>query len=172
MKTEFRQAVLPQELRSLTAFDRKVFSAADAFPSSYWKECEAWWMLIGGVKAGCCAFQRDRDFKEDLSENGLNPVLRGSLYIATTGLLPRYQGRGLGPLLKAWQIAWARHHGFTRIVTNCRRSNKRMIALNTQFGFTILRTTPRYYAEPTEATVVMELLLPKSNRTHKTERNG
>ena len=164
MRTEFRKATLPNELRSLIAFDRKVFGAADVFPADYWSECESWWMLIDGVKAGCCAFQRNRDFLEDLEATPLKdarePVLRGSLYIATTGLLPRYQGRGFGPLLKAWQIAWARHHGFNRIVTNTRRRNRRMIDLNTKFGFTIVRTTPRYYAEPTEATVVMELLLP------------
>jgi GNAT superfamily N-acetyltransferase len=159
MTTEFRQALVPKELRSLTAFDRKVFSASDAFPASYWKECEAWWMFIDGRKAGCCAFLRDLDFQEDLSPTGENPAAKGCLYIATTGLLPKYQGQGLGVLLKAWEIAYGRRHGFTRIVTNTRRRNERMIELNQSFGFTILRTTPRYYAEPTDATVVMELIL-------------
>lgn len=162
MKTEFRPAVLPKELRSLMAFDRKVFTASDLFPAAYWKACESWWMLIDGAKAGCCAFQRDLDFQEDLHEDGWNPHAPGSLYIATTGLLPEYQGKGFGPLMKAWQIAFARRNGFRRIVTNTRRRNKRMIELNTRFGFKILRTTPRYYAEPTDATVVMELKLPKT----------
>jgi GNAT superfamily N-acetyltransferase len=167
MRTEFRQAVLPKELRSLMAFDRKVFSEGDIFPPAYWKACESWWMLIDGVKAGCCAFQRDIDFQEDLHEGGWNPVRKGSLYIATTGLLPQYQGRGFGPLMKAWQIAWARYHGFNRIITNTRRRNKRMIELNTKFGFRILRTTPRYYAEPADATVVMEITLRKPSGLHK-----
>jgi ribosomal protein S18 acetylase RimI-like enzyme len=162
MKTEFRKAILPAELRSLMAFDRKVFSVADAFPSSYWKECESWWMLIDGVKAGCCAFQRHTDFQEDLRADGENCSLKGSLYIATTGLLPKYQGKGFGPLLKAWQIAFARRHGFTRIVTNTRSRNKRMIDLNKRFGFTVVRKTARYYADPTDATVVMELRLKLS----------
>ncbi|MES1261522.1 MAG: GNAT family N-acetyltransferase [Acidobacteriota bacterium] len=153
MTTEFRKAVLPGELRSLTAFDRKVF------PAAYWKECEAWWMLIDGRKAGCCAFQPDVDFEEDLTAEDPNPRRKGTLYIATTGLLPRYQGKGLGALLKAWEVAYARRHGFTRIVTNTRKRNARMIELNQSFGFTILRTTPRYYTNPTEATVVMELRL-------------
>jgi GNAT superfamily N-acetyltransferase len=161
MKTEFRKAVLPRELRSLMAFDRKVFSESDVFPSAYWKACESWWMLIDGVKAGCCAFQRDVDFQEDLHEGGFNPFRKGSLYITTTGLLPEYQGRGFGSLLKAWQIAWAGHHGFKRIITNTRRRNKRMIRLNRKFGFTIVRTTPGYYADPSDATVVMEIVLPK-----------
>jgi len=165
MKTEFRQAILPRELSSLIRFDRKVFSAADAFPPSYWKECEAWWMLLDGKKAGCCAFQRDVDFLEDISPDHVNPYRKGSLYIATTGLLPEYQGQNLGALLKAWEIAWARRHGFDRIVTNTRRRNRRMIELNSSFGFKVLRTTPRYYMEPAEGTVVMELKLPKRRKS-------
>ena len=35
-----------------------------------------------------------------------------------------------------------------------------MIALNRKFGFRAIRTTPGYYANPSEATVVMELRLP------------
>lgn len=159
MNIEFRQAILPRELRSLTRFDRKVFSASDAFPPSYWKECEAWWMLLDGRKVGCCAFQRDVGFQEDIAPDGRNSFHKGYLYISTTGLLPEYQGRNLGALLKAWQIAYARHHGFTRIFTNTRKRNKRMIELNKAFGFQVLRTTPRYYAEPVDATVVMELRL-------------
>jgi RimJ/RimL family protein N-acetyltransferase len=62
-------------------------------------------------------------------------------------------------LLKAWQIAWARYHGFSRIVTNTRKRNAAMIALNRKFHFRILRTTPRYYDDPPDSTVVMELLL-------------
>jgi len=143
------------------AFDRKVFTASDLFPAAYWKVCETFWMTIDGVKAGCCAFQRDIDFQEDLREDGWNPSKKKTLYIATTGLLPDYQGQGLGALLKAWEIAWARRNGFTRIVTNTRGRNKRMIDLNLRFGFRIVRTTPRYYAEPTDSTVVMELKLPK-----------
>jgi hypothetical protein len=34
-----------------------------------------------------------------------------------------------------------------------------MIALNRKFHFRIRRTTPRYYDDPPDSTVVMELLL-------------
>jgi hypothetical protein len=34
-----------------------------------------------------------------------------------------------------------------------------MIALNRKFGFGAVRTTPRYYQAPPDATVVMELVL-------------
>ncbi len=139
------------------AFDRKVFRASDRFPVEYWRILDSYWMLVGGVKAGCCAFEKHVDFQQDLRQDELNPRMRGSLYIATTGILPRFQGQGFGRLLKAWEISFARYEGFRRIVTNTRERNVAMIRLNEAFGFKIIRTTPRYYSGPSEATVVMEL---------------
>src|SRR4051794_5053434 len=123
MKTEFRKAILPAEARSLQLFDGKVFSEADRFHAAYWRELESYWLLVGGVKAGCCAFVRNLDFQEDVRADFRNVRMPGSLYIASTGLLPKFQGQGFGSLMKAWQICFARQHGFTRIVTNVRRRN-------------------------------------------------
>ncbi len=143
-------------------FDRKAFHdhPGDWFPRDAWLHCEARWMLIDDRKAGCCAFQLNVDFQEDIREDHKNPVLAGSLYVVTTGSLPAFQGSGLGQLMKSWQIAYAKQNGFTRIVTNTRKSNTRMIALNKKFDFKVVRTTPRYYSNPSEATVVMELIIP------------
>jgi ribosomal protein S18 acetylase RimI-like enzyme len=160
MRTEFRKAILPEETRSLLAFDRKIFPAADRFDAAYWKACESYWLIVGKTKVGCCAFQKHVDFH---NASGVAPRRKGSLYISTTGILPRFQNRGFGPLVKSWQIAYARYHGFNRIITNCRKRNLRMIALNRQFGFRIVRTIPRYYMEPTDSSVLMELLLEHAN---------
>lgn len=147
------------EIRSLVAFDHKVFRKADWFSTAEWRAYESWWMIVGNRRAGCCAFQHNVDFREDASEDDGNPPLRGSLYISTTGILPRFQHMGFGAMLKSWQISYARYHRFTRIVTNARESNAAMIALNERFRFKVLRTTPNYYEDPREATVVMELRL-------------
>lgn len=160
MIVEFRPACLPEDLRRLTAFDRKVFPS-DYFPAGEWRRYESWWMLLDGRRIACCAFEAHVDFTDDLRPAEPNQPRRKSLYIASTGILPRLQHQGLGQLLKAWEIAWARRNGFERIVTNTRQRNRAMIALNRKFGFRVLRTTPRYYRDPTEATVVLELLLPK-----------
>jgi ribosomal protein S18 acetylase RimI-like enzyme len=144
---EFKRAQLPGELRALQAFDKKVFRKSDVFPAEYWKQCEPYWLLIDGVKAGCCAFD-----KHTLHA-------KGTLYVSTTGILPRFQRRGLGQLMKQWQIAYARRHGFTRIVITTRKSNAAMITLNRKFQFKTVRTIPRYYADPSEPALVMELLL-------------
>lgn len=157
MKTEFRKADARREIRSLMAFDRKVFSSADAFDAATWKIYESYWMLVDGVKAGCCAFERNVDFDENA--DSVNPPLEGSLYIGTTGILPAFQGRGFGTLLKAWEVTFARYHGFRRVVTNTRKRNSSMVRLNRKFGFRVIRTVPRYYTDPSDATVVMELRL-------------
>ena len=160
MNTQFRRAILPRELRSLVIFDHKAFHEypSDWFDREVWKACEPWWMIAGGEKIGCCGFEPHVDFLGDVNPYA-NPRLRGSLYIVTTGILPRYQGQGFGDLLKCWQVLYARRHGFTRIVTNTRKGNQPMIALNKKFGFRVLRTTPGYYRDPPDSTVVMELLL-------------
>ena len=85
--------------------------------------------------------------------------MKGSLYITTTGILPKFQRAGLGLLLKSWQIAYAKRHGFRRIVTNNRRRNAAIIGLNKRLGFRVIRISPGYYSGPPDATVVMELRL-------------
>ena len=159
MKTEFRRAYPAAEIRSLMAFDRKVFPPSDLFDADYWKACVVYWLIVDGVKVGCCAFEEHVDFQDDVAAGGINPPLKGALYIASTGILPKFQGRGFGTLLKSWQICYARRRGFKRLLTNTRSRNKRIISLNRKFGFRILRTTPGYYSGPTDATVVMELWL-------------
>lgn len=144
MRVQFRKAVQPRELRSLMAFDCRVFPPSDRFDAQYWAICDAWWMLVDGVKAGCCAF-----------EKGSN------LYIATTGILPKYQRTGLGVLMKAWQIAYAKTHGHHRLITHMRKSNEAIIALNKRFGFKVVRTVDGYYEDPPEPGIVMRLdLIP------------
>jgi ribosomal protein S18 acetylase RimI-like enzyme len=142
MKIEFRKADVAKELRSLIRFDHEVFQKADWFTADDWQRCIPHWMIVGNRKVGCCAF---------------DPRPGRALYVWTTGILPSQQGRGLGALLKSWQIAYAQHHGFTRIITNSRQSNRAMIALNKKFGFKILRTSKSdYYRDPAEPAVVME----------------
>jgi len=158
MQTEFRKAMLPDDLRSLVAFDRRLFPS-DYFSGAQWKHFNAYWMLIDGKRVGCCAFWEHVDFQEDVRADRMNPRQEGTLYIVSTGIATRFQGMGFGQLLKAWQVAYARYHGFRRIVTNTRKGNTPMIRLNQKFQFQIIRTTPRYYSGPTDATVVMELIL-------------
>lgn len=159
MTTEFRKALIPKELRSLVVFDHKEFPRSDCFLRDGWRKYESWWMVVDGRKIGCCAFELHKSFQEDVREDGENADLRGSLYVASSGIIPSLRQRGFGTLLKSWQVSYALHHGFSRIIANTRKSNHAMIKLNKKFGFKIIRTTPKYYDDPCEATVVMEILL-------------
>ncbi len=146
MKLEFLAVDVEKELRRLREFDKKLFSKGDLFPAAFWRECEVWWMLVDGKRVGCCAMQPEVDAD-------------GALAITSTGILAEWQGMGLGRVMKAWQVAYARRHGYQKIVTTSRAGNSPMIQLNKSFGFRVVRKIPRYYCDPEETGVEMELKL-------------
>ena len=78
MEVEFKKAVLPEDMRKLRAFDRKVFPRSDLFSVEEWKEYDPYWMVIDGTTLGCCAFQANVDFQEDIREDLVNPQMKGS----------------------------------------------------------------------------------------------
>lgn len=161
MEIQFHKARIPEESGSLARFDKKVFGS-ESFPKSQWQEYESWWMVLDGKPIAFCAFKANVDFEPDPHKE--NPNLKGSLYIATTALAAKFRGFGFGNVMKAWQIAYARVFKFRRIVTNSRESNVAMIGLNRAFGFRKLKTYPKYYDNPEEATVVMELVLAHASK--------
>jgi ribosomal protein S18 acetylase RimI-like enzyme len=154
--------MVPHEIRGLVRFDHKVFREADWFERDDWCEYKSFWMVLNGRRVGCCAFGEHEDFRDDIDPD--NIPSKGTLFIASTGILPEFQGIGLGRLMKAWQVAYARYHSYGRIVANCRKSNVAMIGLNKEFGFRVTRITPHYYGDPDEPTIVMELTLPRRKR--------
>lgn len=166
MTLEFRKARIPEEISALCEFDRRVFHdyPTDLFTPETWEELETWWMIADGETVGCSAIVRDVDYTGDPSP--------GTLYIMTTGVLPEYRNRGYGRAQKEWQIDYARRHGFRKIVTNCRQSNQRMIALNQDYGFRIREVDPGYYHEPTEAAVVLELELGRTPNAGRSEKQN
>lgn len=153
MNVEFRKAKIPEEIDALLEFDRKVFAAfpADLFSREEWSEYESYWVIADGNTVGCTAFIHNVDYDEEVRPKGL--------YVASTGVLPEFRGRGLGTKQKQWQIDYARKHGFTLIVTNMRESNIKSIKLNEKFGFKRRTLVPEYYSDPTEKALVMELEL-------------
>ena len=150
---EFKEAVLPPELDDLLEFDRKVFAEfpEDLFTEEDWAQYHSYWMFADGVKVGCSAFQYHADIDGE-------PRPR-CLYIVSTGILPEYQGKGLGRKQKEWQIEHARKNGFRSIVTNMREGNQRIIQLNKALGFRFRGKVPDYYTAPVEPAIVMELSL-------------
>ncbi len=153
------KADLETERDDLIDFDKQIF------PDESWIDCleqewfqdilEAWWVFVGDVRAGCVVFVRGIN----VNKAGFSIRNKRYLWIASTGLLPEFRGRGIGKTLKAWQIAYAREEGFQKLVTQCRVSNARMIGINKRFGFQERRIYPGSYQNPEEDGVVMELKL-------------
>jgi ribosomal protein S18 acetylase RimI-like enzyme len=146
---EFRKAITPDEIEALCDFDRKAFHRhpQDLFTREQWEEYESHWMIVDGQIVGCSAFVHNVDYDDQARP--------GCLFIVSTGVAPESQGKGFGNQQKAWQIEYAKQHGFTTIVTNMRQSNERIIRLNQKFGFTTRKIDPGYYDD--EPAVVMEL---------------
>lgn len=159
---EFKRVIVPDEIETLCEFDRKAFylHPQDIFEPETWMKCESYWMIVDGQTVGCSAFIHDVDYTEKPRKD--------CLYILSTGIRPDSQHRGFGNQMKAWQIEYAKQRGFTRIVTNMRQSNERIIRLNQKFGFAVKRIDPRYYTDG-EPCVVMELDLAE---TYKCPRCG
>ena len=151
---DFQQATLPADLNELLDFDRRIFAQFpdDLFNAEEWYSCYTYWMLVDGIKVGCCALEWHVDFDETPRKD--------CLYLASTGVLPEYQGKGFGRKQKEWQIEYARSNRFSSVVTNMRASNDRIIRLNEAVGFRFRERVADYYATPTEAAIVMELSIP------------
>jgi ribosomal protein S18 acetylase RimI-like enzyme len=155
MELSIRRADVKVDAALLARLDRKIFSKADAYNAADFKrgDCgtDIWLVEIDSEVAGTIAFSHNIEPDETPAP--------GTLCITNTALLPRYQGRGIGKVLKAWQLAYAGGAGFTRLVTCARKSNVASIKLNEQFGFKLYKRITRYYSSPREAAVVLERML-------------
>lgn len=139
----------------LATMDREIFGRDDAFSADNFGRCVNFLVYLNGFAIGSIVLMHNRSIARTYDDD--EPIMEGSLYIISTALLPEYQRIGLGSILKAWQIAYARHNGFKRIVTNARLRNKASIALNKKFSFQVVETIPGYYPKPKEDAVVMRL---------------
>ncbi len=59
-----------------------------------------------------------------------------SFYIESTAVLPEYQGRGIGKMLKKILIEEVRKMGYKRIV--CHATNEKIKHINEDFGFRVI----------------------------------
>lgn len=153
----FTRARLPQDARALSEMDARIFvGSEDAFGPDDWNGLEVFWVTVCGERAGTIAFRRDcggctHDWEYFDQE--------GSLYVVSTGILPEYRCMGLGIVLKAFEVWYARKHGFETVVSHARASNTASIAMNLKLGFEITERIKDQYTDPTEDAVKLELRL-------------
>ena len=149
--------VKPDEMGLLCKLDVKIFGSEGFDSPDDWLGLETFFITIDQQIIGSMALRHDTDVAEHYSHDYRE--LPGSLYIVSTALLPEWQGHGIGKEAKAWQVRYAKTQGFGRIITNARVSNVRSINLNQRFGFKAIRVIPKWYDEPEEDTLVLELML-------------
>lgn len=150
------------EIAALVALDEQIFlpTSEDPFTESQWRSFESFWIVRDGKKVGSFSFCPNKDVWNP-PEADAPPDREGSLYLVSTGILHEYQGQGIGNKVREWQIAYAKQKGFSRIVTNHRQNNARIIHLSEKYGFKKIADIPHYYHDPDESAVVMELQLDK-----------
>ena len=154
MKIDIRR-VRPDEMGLLCELDVKIFGDDGFDTPELWDGLEMFFIVADDSIVGSTALRHHGDMSDDSAVE--YPYLKGSLYIVSTGVLPKWQGKGLGKIVKAWQIDYVRQNGFTRIVTNARVSNFRSIELNKKFGLKTVRTIAGYYENPNEDAVILDL---------------
>src|SRR3990167_6244479 len=149
MLVSFRR-VRPDEVDLLCELDVKIFGG-DGFESPEdWEGLEIYFIvtdqevvkIIDQQIVGSIAFRHHSDISEN--HEAEYPHLHNSLYLVSVGILPEKQARGIGSMAMAWIVDYARRYGFSRIVSNARKSNLPSLRLHKKFKFKIIRTIPRY----------------------------
>ena len=164
MLVSFRR-VRPDEVDLLCELDVKIFGG-DGFESPEdWEGLEIYFIvtdqevvkIIDQQIVGSIAFRHHSDISENYEAE--YPHLHNSLYLVSIGILLEKQGEGIGSIAMTWLIDYARRHGFTKLVSNARKSNLPSIRLHQKFGFETTRIIPEYYERPDEDAIVFELNL-------------
>lgn len=149
--------VRPDEMGLLCELDVKIFDNDGFDTPDLWEGLEIYFIIINQRVVGSLAFRLHSDVSE--SYEGEYPYLHNSLYLVSIGILPEKQKRGIGSIAMTWIANHARKHGFSRIVSNARKSNLPSLRLHQKLGFEITCTFPGYYKDPDEDATVFELKL-------------
>ncbi|KKU79828.1 MAG: Ribosomal-protein-alanine N-acetyltransferase [Parcubacteria group bacterium GW2011_GWA2_47_7] len=127
-------------------------------PSFYARqEIISFWVMKGKRRIGSISFMRHHTYNEN--PDIWPPRCHGAIFTISFAVIPRYQHGGIGGIMMAWLIAYARTHGFMKIYSTIRVSNMASIALHKKFGFTVKSLISQCYTDA-ENGFVLELALP------------
>ena len=150
-----RRVSTQREHELLVDMDRRMFRPSDMFGIKDFQQGLCWLIVCNGEPAGSIVMLPDIDLDSEAHEI----VMPKSLYIASTGILPAWQRHRLGSIAKAFELSYAKTHGFTTMVTMCRSRNAAMLRINERFGFVPRHCVPDVYDQPRDDAVVLELLV-------------
>lgn len=92
-------------------------------------------------------------------------VLATTADIQTIGVLPRFEGQGIGRALLTELLDEARRRGADNVMLEVRADNPRAQQLYTRFGFARIHTRKRYYRDGVDAWVMRLALATEDGET-------
>lgn len=92
-------------------------------------------------------------------------VLATTADIQTIGVLPRFEGQGIGRALLTELLDEARRRGADNVMLEVRADNPRAQQLYTRFGFARIHTRKRYYRDGVDAWVMRLELATEDGET-------
>lgn len=85
-----------------------------------------------------------KDVDDDLIKKGLEPYLdKNAVYVYSNSILPEYQGKGYGTLLKSYLLGHLKSQNYNFTLGHARRSGS--IQLNEKFGAKVVRSYDNWY---------------------------
>ncbi len=89
-------------------------------------------------------------------------LILDELHIATIGVAPEWQGKGLGKLLMAWSLFWGQRLSAEEATLEVRPSNEVAISLYSSLGFRVVGRRKRYYSNEEDALIMTKKPLEKA----------
>ncbi len=86
-------------------------------------------------------------------------IILEELHIATIGVSPEWQGKGLGKLLMAWALFWGKEMGAEVATLEVRPSNKVAVSLYSGLGFQVVGRRKKYYTNKEDALIMTKEFL-------------
>lgn len=142
----------PQKDTALLNRMEKIIFPVDycVFDQKTWKEYkETYIFFVRNIPIGHLTLQRNVYVKSYTSTEGEKK--KGALHILSIGVLPRFQKKGLGSLMVAWVIAYAKIGKFISINATSRESNHPMINTFQRFGFQTKTKLKKFYPDDEDA---------------------
>ncbi len=120
------------------------------FDQKTWKEYkETYIFFVRNIPIGHLTLQHNVYIKSYISNK--DEKKKGALHISSIGVLPHFQKKGLGNLMVAWVIAYAKIGKFISINATSRESNQPMINTFRRFGFQTKTKLKKFYPDGEDA---------------------
>jgi len=147
---EIRKANVPKEIPLLNRLERATFSS-DFVSSSSWKKYKPYVVFWKSKLIGYVAVQPHVGLYSYKTKT--HKKKRGVLHLTSMGITPPFRGKGIGALLMAWVMVYAKLGRFRSINATTRASNRPIISLLRTYRFKNVKKINKFYPDGETALV-------------------